>query len=94
MARKAAVVSSITLKLSAISEFCFFDISCRTICNLFFFLDARRYVGLCATIKLVALAIFAVDWWLVKRRKHLEYIPSLDGNHVVGGSIISLDKRK
>lgn len=52
-----------------------------------------RYVGLCASIKMVALAIFAVDWWLVRRRKHMEYLPPLNTNQVVG-SIISLDKCK
>lgn len=51
-----------------------------------------RYVGLCASIKLVALAIFAVDWWLVRRRKQLEYPSPLSTNPAVG-SIISLDKR-
>lgn len=52
-----------------------------------------RYVGLCATIKLVALAIFAVDWWLVRRRKQLEYTTPLAAGAGVG-SIISLDKCK
>lgn len=52
-----------------------------------------RYVGLCATIKLVALAIFAVDWWLVRRRKQLEYTAPLSATGGVG-SIISLDKCK
>lgn len=50
-----------------------------------------RYVGLCATIKLVALAIFAIDWWLVRRRKQLEYTTPLAAT---AGSIISLDKCK
>lgn len=52
-----------------------------------------RYVGLCATIKLIALAIFAVDWWLVRRKKQLEYTTPLAATAGVG-SIISLDKCK
>ncbi|XP_055295376.1 solute carrier organic anion transporter family member 5A1 isoform X2 [Sitodiplosis mosellana] len=50
-----------------------------------------KYVGLCASIKLVALAIFAIDWWLVRRRKQLEYTTPLSATAGVG-SIISLDK--
>ncbi|XP_046468957.1 solute carrier organic anion transporter family member 3A1 isoform X1 [Neodiprion pinetum] len=51
-----------------------------------------RYVGLCAGIKILALALFLVDWWLVRRRRHLEeHPPPLTVNEVVG-SIISLDK--
>lgn len=49
-----------------------------------------KYIGLCALIKVVALSIFAVDWWLVKGRKQLEKLP-MSPNDVVG-SIISLDK--
>lgn len=55
--------------------------------------DPNRYVGLCAFIKLVALAIFAIDWWLVRRRKQLEYTTPLSATAGVG-SIISLDKCK
>lgn len=53
-----------------------------------------RYVGLCAGIKILALALFLVDWWLVRRRKHLEETAAvLNVNDVVtNGSIISLDK--
>lgn len=51
----------------------------------------RRYVGLCAFIKIVALVIFCIDWWLVKRRKHLAEGSPLSVHEVVG-SIISLDK--
>ncbi|XP_023290281.1 solute carrier organic anion transporter family member 3A1 isoform X2 [Orussus abietinus] len=51
-----------------------------------------RYVGLCAGIKILALALFLVDWWLVRRRRQLEdQRPSLTVNELVG-SIISLDK--
>lgn len=50
-----------------------------------------RYVGLCAFIKIVALAIFGIDLWLVTRKKNM-----IDGSpisaHEVVGSIISLDK--
>ena len=49
-----------------------------------------KYVGLCAGIKIVALAIFIIDWWLVRRRKHLDVKP-MTPNDIVG-SIISLDK--
>lgn len=52
-----------------------------------------KYIGLGATIKLIAMAIFAVDWWLIRRRKHLEYNSSLSSSNI-GGSIISLDKCK
>lgn len=52
-----------------------------------------KYVGLCAFIKIVALAIFGIDLWLVTRRKN-----SIDGSPLsaqeVVGSIISLDKCK
>lgn len=51
-----------------------------------------RYVGLCAGIKILALALFLIDWWLVRRRKQLEdKLPTLTVNELVG-SIISLDK--
>ncbi|XP_050681261.1 solute carrier organic anion transporter family member 3A1 [Leptidea sinapis] len=51
-----------------------------------------RYVGLCGGIKIVALGIFLVDWWLVRRRKHLETAAPLDPHKDIAGSIISLDK--
>lgn len=53
-----------------------------------------RYVGLCAGIKLLALSLFLVDWWLVRRRTHLdESQPVLTVSDLVtSGSIISLDK--
>ncbi|XP_049879554.1 solute carrier organic anion transporter family member 5A1 isoform X2 [Pectinophora gossypiella] len=51
-----------------------------------------RYVGLCGGIKIVALGIFMADWWLVRRRKHLEVAPPLDPHKDIAGSIISLDK--
>lgn len=50
-----------------------------------------KYVGLCASIKLVALAIFIIDWWLVRRRKHMENGKPISAQEVVG-SILSLDK--
>lgn len=53
--------------------------------------DFRRYVGLCASIKIVALAIFMVDWWFVNRRKNLEKAKTITAEEIVG-SIISLDK--
>lgn len=52
-----------------------------------------KYVGLCASIKIVALAIFMIDWWLVRRRKSLEKLPQITTGDLVG-SIISLDKCK
>ncbi|CAH2236322.1 jg10704 [Pararge aegeria aegeria] len=36
--------------------------------------------------------IFLADWWLVRRRKHLETTPPLDPHKDITGSIISLDK--
>uniref|UniRef100_A0A0A9W4U2 Solute carrier organic anion transporter family member n=1 Tax=Lygus hesperus TaxID=30085 RepID=A0A0A9W4U2_LYGHE len=53
-----------------------------------------KYVGLCAGIKLLALSLFLVDWWLVRRRTHLdESVPPLTiSDLVTSGSIISLDK--
>ncbi len=56
-------------------------------CTLF------RYVGLCAFIKIVALAIFGIDLWLVTRRKNTIDGTPLSAQEVVG-SIISLDKCK
>ncbi|XP_063548392.1 solute carrier organic anion transporter family member 3A1 [Cydia strobilella] len=50
-----------------------------------------RYVGLCGGIKIVALGIFLADWWLVRRRRHLEQAPPVDARDLAG-SIISLDK--
>jgi hypothetical protein len=50
-----------------------------------------RYVGLCAGIKILALGIFVVDWWLVRRRKQLDEAGGITTNEIVG-SIISLDK--
>ncbi|KMQ86889.1 solute carrier organic anion transporter family member 5a1 [Lasius niger] len=51
-----------------------------------------RYVGLCAGIKILALALFLIDWWLVRRRRQMEdQPPSFTVNEFVG-SIISLDK--
>ncbi|ALC38471.1 Oatp30B [Drosophila busckii] len=51
-----------------------------------------KYVGLCAVVKLVALAIFMVDWWLVRRRKQLDKTKPLNASDPIIGSIISLDK--
>ncbi|KAJ0182431.1 hypothetical protein K1T71_001800 [Dendrolimus kikuchii] len=51
-----------------------------------------RYVGLCGGIKIVALGIFLADWWLVRRRRHLETAAPLDPHKDIAGSIISLDK--
>ncbi|XP_073991491.1 organic anion transporting polypeptide 30B isoform X2 [Rhodnius prolixus] len=53
-----------------------------------------RYVGLCAGIKLLALSLFLIDWWLVRRRTHLdESQPVITVTDLVtSGSIISLDK--
>ncbi|EDV98917.1 GH13584 [Drosophila grimshawi] len=51
-----------------------------------------KYVGLCASVKLVALCIFLVDWWLVRRRKQLEKMKPLNASDPIIGSIISLDK--
>lgn len=51
-----------------------------------------RYVGLCAFIKIVALAIFGIDLWLVTRRKNIDGSPL--SAHEVVGSIVSLDKCK
>ncbi|KAK9737336.1 Organic Anion Transporter Polypeptide (OATP) family [Popillia japonica] len=50
-----------------------------------------RYVGLCGGIKILALGIFMIDWWLVRRRKQLEKTDVITANEIVG-SIISLDK--
>lgn len=50
-----------------------------------------KYIGLCTGIKVVALSIFIVDWWLVRNRKHLDKLDPLSANEVVG-SIVSLDK--
>lgn len=56
--------------------------------------DYFRYVGLCAGIKILALALFLIDWWLVRRRRQMEdQPPSFTVNEFVG-SIISLDKRE
>lgn len=53
-----------------------------------------KYVGLCAGIKLVALALFLLDWWLVRRQLDPpETQPPLTVTDVVG-SIISIDKRE
>lgn len=46
-----------------------------------------RYVGLCGGIKIIALGIFLVDWWLVRKRKSLEYCSPLDPNKDITGSI-------
>ncbi|CAH0762197.1 unnamed protein product [Bemisia tabaci] len=53
-----------------------------------------RYVGLCISIKALALALFILDWWLIRRRKHLEQAATVLPVHplVHTGSIISLDK--
>lgn len=50
-----------------------------------------KYVGICAGIKILALALFLVDWWLVRRRRQLEEQATMTIGDVVG-SIISLDK--
>lgn len=50
-----------------------------------------KYVGLCASIKIVALVIFAVDWYFVNRRKKLDKAKPITAEEIVG-SIISLDK--
>ncbi|XP_069678544.1 solute carrier organic anion transporter family member 3A1 [Periplaneta americana] len=50
-----------------------------------------KYVGICAGIKILALALFLVDWWLVRRRRQLEDQATMTVGDLVG-SIISLDK--
>jgi organic anion transporter 3A len=50
-------------------------------------------VGICAGIKILALALFLVDWWLVRRRHQLEEQATMTVGDLVG-SIISLDKCK
>ncbi|XP_063220390.1 solute carrier organic anion transporter family member 5A1 [Bacillus rossius redtenbacheri] len=50
-----------------------------------------RYIGICAGIKTLALAMFAVDWWLVRQRLHSENQHQLTLGELIG-SIISLDK--
>lgn len=50
-----------------------------------------KYVGICAGIKIIALALFLVDWWLVRRRNQLEEQATMTVGDLVG-SIISLDK--
>lgn len=52
-----------------------------------------RYVGLCAVIKIVALVIFGIDWWLVKRRKHIDDDSPMLTNEL-NGSLLSLNKGK
>ncbi|KOB78794.1 Organic anion transporting polypeptide [Operophtera brumata] len=42
-------------------------------------------------VAIVALGIFMADWWLVRRRRHLETAAPLDHKDIAG-SIISLDK--
>jgi hypothetical protein len=59
-----------------------------------YYITIFRYVGLCAGIKILALALFLIDWWLVRRRRQMEeQPPSFTVNEFVG-SIISLDKRE
>lgn len=50
-------------------------------------------MGICAGIKILALALFLVDWWLVRRQRQLEEQAALSVGDLVG-SIISLDKCK
>lgn len=45
-------------------------------------------------MKIIALAIFAIDWWLVRRRRQMDKLKPLNVNDPVIGSIISLDKCK
>jgi solute carrier organic anion transporter family, member 3A len=51
-----------------------------------------KYIGLCTGIKVVALSIFIVDWWLVRNRKHLDKLNPMSANDIVSGSMLSLDK--
>ena len=53
----------------------------------------NRYVGICAGIKILALALFLIDWWLVRRRRQMEEQATVTVGDLVG-SIISLDKCK
>ncbi|KAF7287700.1 hypothetical protein GWI33_003343 [Rhynchophorus ferrugineus] len=50
-----------------------------------------RYVGLCASIKILALGIFVIDWWFINKRKQPGIDKVITPNEIVG-SIISLDK--
>lgn len=50
----------------------------------------NRYVGLCAVIKIVALIIFGIDWWLVKRRKSVEDDLPMTKDEM-SGSLLSLN---
>ncbi|KAK6619639.1 hypothetical protein RUM43_012396 [Polyplax serrata] len=52
-----------------------------------------KYVGLCAGIKILALSLFLLDWWLVRRQLDTPSTPPLSINDVMG-SIISIDKRR
>lgn len=51
-----------------------------------------KYVGLASGVKIVALLIFLLDWWLVKRKKNFDDGKPLSNKDIVYGSIISLDK--
>lgn len=51
-----------------------------------------KYVGLASGVKIVALLIFLLDWWLVKKKKNFEDGKPLSNKDIVYGSIISLDK--
>ena len=53
-----------------------------------------RYVGVCCFIKLLSLAIFLVDWWLIRNRQNAEKKNAALTVGEVVNSIISLDKRE
>ena len=53
-----------------------------------------RYVGVCCGIKLMALLIFLLDWWLIRNRQNAEKKEAALTVGEVVNSIISLDKRK
>ena len=51
-----------------------------------------RYIGVCCGIKVLSVAIFIIDWWLIRQRQNAEKKQSALTVGEVVNSIISLDK--
>jgi len=51
-----------------------------------------KYIGVCCGIKVLSVAIFIIDWWLIRQRQNAEKKQSALTVGEVVNSIISLDK--
>ena len=92
MARQGAGVSSTTSLCFDTSELSLITIFLSI--NIYLYFRNSRYIGVCCGIKVLSVAIFLIDWWLIRQRQNAEKKQSALTVGEVVNSIISLDKRE